>query len=154
MYCGPEDPSVLYLQPHHISESIISGNDTDTFQSCKLDNNIFQAPMHDRGLGHIEWMGFGGVYHCGKPKMLDASIMGALNERWRPETHTFHLPIGEATVTLQDIEVLWGLRVDGEPVILPQVNHLRHYWVDTCLSFLGIEPSQGELKLGIHGVVL
>lgn len=148
LYCGPEDPSVLYLQPHHITESIISENDTDTFQPRKLDNNIFKAPMHDRVLGHIERMGFGGVYHCGKPKMLDASLIGALIERWRPETHTFHLPVGEATVTLQDIEVLWGLRVDGEPVILPQVNHPREYWMDTCLSLLGIAPSQAELKLG------
>ncbi|XP_047949303.1 protein MAIN-LIKE 1-like [Salvia hispanica] len=107
LYCGPEDPSVLYLQPYHITESIISENDTDPFQPRKLDNNIFQAQMHDRVLGHIERMGFGGIYHCGKPKMLDVSLIGALIERWRPETHTFHLPVGEATVTLQDIEVLW-----------------------------------------------
>ena len=49
-------------------------------------------------------------------KAINASLIAGLVERWRPETHTFHLPFGEMTVTLQDVSALWGLPIQGVPV--------------------------------------
>ncbi|CAN1182548.1 Serine/threonine-protein phosphatase 7 long form homolog [Linum perenne] len=43
-------------------------------------------------------------------------LVTALLERWRPETNTFHLLQGEATITLEDVEVLTGLPTRGRPV--------------------------------------
>ncbi|CAL5058786.1 unnamed protein product [Urochloa decumbens] len=51
----------------------------------------------------------------GLPKMDNAALT-ALVDRWRPETHTFHLPSGEMTITLQDVAMLFGLRIDGRAV--------------------------------------
>jgi hypothetical protein len=47
--------------------------------------------------------------------MVNAAL-AALVDRWRPETHTFHLPAREMTITLEDVAMLFGLRIDGRAV--------------------------------------
>ncbi len=43
----------------------------------------------------------------------DFSLLAALVDRWRPETHTFHLTVGEMAPTLQDVALLLGLPLRG-----------------------------------------
>jgi hypothetical protein len=50
------------------------------------------------------------------PRMNEALLTG-LVDRWRPETHTFHRPFGEMTVTLKDVVMLTGLPIMGRPVV-------------------------------------
>ncbi|KAL4396124.1 hypothetical protein AHAS_Ahas01G0060500 [Arachis hypogaea] len=52
-------------------------------------------------------------------------MLAALVERWRPETHTFVLSIGEVTVTLEDVAHIFGLPIDGEP----RYSVVSHHWV-------------------------
>ena len=47
----------------------------------------------------------------------DAGLITAFVDRWRPETHTFHLPFGEATITMEDVHYILGLSTAGRPVI-------------------------------------
>lgn len=37
---------------------------------------------------------------------FDRSLLSCWADRWRPETHTFHLPCEEMTITLQDVAML------------------------------------------------
>jgi hypothetical protein len=46
----------------------------------------------------------------------DFSILSALLDHWRPETHTFHFTVSEMTLTLQDTPLLMGLLCAGEPL--------------------------------------
>ncbi|XP_058748815.1 serine/threonine-protein phosphatase 7 long form homolog [Vicia villosa] len=78
---------------------------------------------------------------------IDRKFILALQERWRPETHTFHLPIGECTVTLEDVYMLLGLSIDGKAVN-GSVQHAN----SLCERVLGrdlVVPTQGSRGQGI-----
>jgi hypothetical protein len=48
---------------------------------------------------------------------FDYSLIAALLDRWRPESNTFHLNIGETTLTPEDVTMILGLPFDGKPVL-------------------------------------
>ena len=40
-------------------------------------------------------------------------LLSTFVERWHPETSSFHLPFGEMTVTLDDVDALFHLPIAG-----------------------------------------
>ena len=65
---------------------------------------------------------------------LDHALIIALVERWRQETHSFHLPHGEMTILLQYIEVIMGVPVDG--LLVVGFTHMQD-WGKLCTELLG-----------------
>ncbi|QHO59374.1 uncharacterized protein DS421_3g98570 [Arachis hypogaea] len=86
-----------------------------------------------------------GFYYASLIKRFeyDNPMISALVERWRPETHTFHLPWGECTITLEDVVMQVGLPIDGEPVSGTLRSwskfHQRDIW-QWCEKLLGEVP--------------
>ncbi|CAN1180879.1 Serine/threonine-protein phosphatase 7 long form homolog [Linum perenne] len=79
-------------------------------------------------------------------------LVTALIERWRPETNTFHLVAGEATITLEAVEVLTRLPTTGSPLI---VSLDKHSVPDICQQWLGVTPPPNANRtgqLGFHGL--
>ncbi|XP_058222563.1 serine/threonine-protein phosphatase 7 long form homolog [Rhododendron vialii] len=138
---GPIDGSLLTYQQSHRSHSIWANNgeppvDSKHLKVRRIEGRLKKLdPPSPPVLQLIRQAGFGGVIDI--PFIsLDLGLMTALLERWRPETHSFHLRTGEWTVTLQDVEVLLGLPVDGEPII----GTTNEDWGPLCQRLLGIEP--------------
>uniref|UniRef100_K3ZCG9 SWIM-type domain-containing protein n=1 Tax=Setaria italica TaxID=4555 RepID=K3ZCG9_SETIT len=72
---------------------------------------------------------------------MDGPLLTAMVDRWRPETHTFHMPFGEMTITMQDAAMILGLPLHGQPVtgIIQNEN-----WRDMVEMHIGIRPSEPE----------
>ena len=74
---------------------------------------------------------------------VDCALLSALVERWRPETHTFHLLVGEMTVTLQDASYLLGLPHVGRAVAARAIG--PHWRQEILQWFAGvIEPGKDD----------
>ena len=76
---------------------------------------------------------------------IDHCLISSL-ERWRPETHTFHLPHGEMSITLQDVEVIFELPIDGEVLVRPTAVEDGE-WRQVCGELLGFTPSNDNKTL-------
>ncbi|CAN1850450.1 Protein MAIN-LIKE 2, partial [Linum perenne] len=70
-------------------------------------------------------------------------LVTTLLERWRLETNTFHLVQGEATITLEGVEILTGLPTQGIPVLVApderSTSAIYEQW-------LGIQPSPRAIQ--------
>ncbi|KAK9997026.1 hypothetical protein SO802_021712 [Lithocarpus litseifolius] len=140
---GPIDRSVLTQQPNHRSEVIWNGQDSGSLTCCSRNEEFSnREPMvDDRVVDIIKAVGLEGLLRL-PGREIDHGLITALVERWRPETHTFHMPYGEVTITLQDVEVLLGLPVDGEAI----TGSTEKIWVTVCQEFLGFQPVNNERK--------
>ncbi|GMQ02938.1 hypothetical protein CsSME_00048949 [Camellia sinensis var. sinensis] len=90
---------------------------------------------------YLERVGFYGLIHVSFIQ-LDWYLITALVERWRSETRTFHLTSGEVTISLQDVNILSGLQVDGNAV----TGNTGYDWLAICNRLLGTVPSTNQLK--------
>lgn len=131
---GPEFDSVLHRQPRHISRDIWHGSQLRLLRVRHSPGARHRDP-HEKMMQYLLRSGFVGPAHMGYCE-IDHSLITALVERWRPETHTFHMPTGECTITLQDIAYLTGLPIDGMP-ITGVATREPDLWDPLCEQLLG-----------------
>ncbi|KAE8810525.1 mutator protein [Hordeum vulgare] len=76
---------------------------------------------------------------------LNAAAVTTLIDRWRPETHSFHLRTGEMTVTLQDVSMITALPIEGKPLCMSTDSE---GWRQQMEALIGMSPQEPEVEDG------
>ncbi|RYR13229.1 hypothetical protein Ahy_B04g070341 isoform J [Arachis hypogaea] len=99
---------------------------------------------NDRVEDHLRMTGF---YHVSQIGIVQCqkALVNALIERWHPDTHTFHLPIGECAVTMEDVALILGLPTDGLPVTGMTISSFDALEAECLLQF-GVAPRKDECR--------
>ncbi|XP_057746884.1 serine/threonine-protein phosphatase 7 long form homolog [Arachis stenosperma] len=99
---------------------------------------------NDRVEKHLQITGF---YHVSQIGIVQCqkTLVNALIERWHPDTHTFHLPIGECVVTLEDVALVLGLPIDGLPVTGMTMSSFEAMEAECLLQF-GVAPREEDCR--------
>uniref|UniRef100_A0A1J3H3W0 Serine/threonine-protein phosphatase 7 long form-like protein n=1 Tax=Noccaea caerulescens TaxID=107243 RepID=A0A1J3H3W0_NOCCA len=148
---GPVDPSVLHEQDLHVSSSIWEGQERGLLRCQEHTSLLHQWKLTDEQIKLVDKAGFGFFRKIG-PMSLNNSLISALVERWRRETNTFHLPLGEMTITLDEVALVLGLEIDGDPIVGSKVGD--EIAMDMCGRLLGKLPSAANKEVNCSRVKL
>ncbi|KAH7835639.1 hypothetical protein Vadar_028238 [Vaccinium darrowii] len=145
---GPRDPFVLTMQDSHRAKHIWDNDenapkDYECLHFRRVETKLHRGQLPCEAIMQlVRRAGLEGLLRVPFIQ-LDRGLLTALIERWRPETHTFHMGEAEMAVTLQDVEVILGLPVHGEAVTgncgITDIPGL-------CTRLLGLVPDESELK--------
>ncbi|KAH7865123.1 hypothetical protein Vadar_002523 [Vaccinium darrowii] len=119
---GPRDSHVLTMQDSHRLKRIWDNEenapkDYETFHFRRVKMRLHRAQLPCEASMQLgRRTGLEGLVQVPFIQ-LDHALVTTLIERWRLETHSFHMGDAEMTVTLQDVEVILGLPVDGDAVM-------------------------------------
>ncbi|XP_040957829.1 protein MAINTENANCE OF MERISTEMS-like [Gossypium hirsutum] len=121
----------------HISDA---ANNADSFRVLRGRVSVLKKAPNARLMPYLELARFGSVALI-RSSDLRFDLLSALVERWRSETHTFHFPCGECTVTLEDVTLQLELPIDGSPIA--GVSSFTDLAV-LCYQLLGDSLGDGE----------
>ncbi|KAJ1375374.1 Aminotransferase-like, plant mobile domain [Sesbania bispinosa] len=117
---GPRDTTPLRSYESHVAQRLWTGEDRGTLKVVTHGRKL-KRPEDDYIRDIIDDSGLGPLIE-GIHSMVDRSLVSAFTERWHRETSSFHLPVGEMTITLDDVSTLLHLPVTGRLFSLPALS--------------------------------
>ncbi|XP_028104298.1 protein MAIN-LIKE 1-like [Camellia sinensis] len=125
---GPTDPSILRSFNSHVTTAIWHGEERGPLKCHNHSSEILAWPWwsvenNTRFKAIIEQSGLSQLARCTYP-FINKLLISSFVERWQPETNTFHMTVGEMTLTMDDVGIILGLPIVGKSVsILDVTDH-------------------------------
>jgi len=98
----------------------------------------FWGPFRDSGLQDLVYLGYVIVPHA---------LLMTLCDRWHTETNTFHMPLGEMTLTLDDVTCLTHLPIEGRMLSHPK-KMSRTKGAELMVRHLGVSQADALKNCG------
>ncbi|XP_039687058.1 protein MAIN-LIKE 1-like [Medicago truncatula] len=151
---GPADLSLLHsyvshvalplwynsdnVRKHRVVKPINHGAKILTLERPNGNENWFLDPLRQSGLHDLVYLGYSTVPHA---------LLMTLCERWHPETSTFHMPMEEMTVTLDDVACLTHLSIEGR-MLSHGKKMSKHEGAELLMRHLGVSQQEAEKICG------
>ncbi|KAJ1440386.1 Aminotransferase-like, plant mobile domain [Sesbania bispinosa] len=147
---GPRDTTLLRSYESHVAQRLWTGEDRGTLKVITHGRKL-KRPEDDYIRDIIDDSGLGPLIE-GTHSMVDRSLISTFTDRWHRETSSFHLLVGEMTITLDDVSTLLHLPVTGRLFSLPAFS--REDAKQLLVSALQVSPadaiSETEITRGAY----
>ncbi|XP_024628913.1 protein MAIN-LIKE 1-like [Medicago truncatula] len=97
----------------------------------------FWEPVEGSGLHDLIYTGYSSVTHA---------MIRAMCERWHMETSSFHLPVGEMTITLDDVHNLLHIHIHGRMLDHDEAMD-RDRAIDLMIRLLGMSDADARAEV-------
>ncbi|XP_028061117.1 protein MAIN-LIKE 1-like [Camellia sinensis] len=129
----PIDPSILWSFNSHVAAAV--------WHRESVDNNTrFKAIIEQSGLSQLARCTY---------RFVNKLLISSFVEEWQPETNTFHMTVGEMTLTLDDVGTIPGLPIVGKSVSVPDVTD--HHGVTLLVYGLEITERAAHEEVSTSG---
>jgi hypothetical protein len=75
--------------------------------------------------------------------VFNATTITTIVDRWRPDTHSFHLPCDKMTVTLEDVAMILGLC----DILVQDLNRIDRILILARYTFFFVSPTETNFEV-------
>ncbi|CAL5398054.1 unnamed protein product [Camellia sinensis] len=148
---GPLDPSILKSFKAHIAAAIWEQKERNPLRCYNHASKILEWRWWSRTDNRrfrdiVQLSGLSSLVHY-TYRFVNRIVISAFVERWQPETNTFHLTVGEMTMTLDDVGTILGTPITGRSVSAATLtNQQAHALV---VDALGVDDAEATEELSL-----
>ncbi|KAJ1421229.1 Aminotransferase-like, plant mobile domain [Sesbania bispinosa] len=139
---GPRDTSLLRSYESHVPRRLWSGEVDGTLKVVTHGRKL-KRPENDYVREIIDDSGLGPLVE-GTHSLVDKSLLSTFVERWHKDTSSFHLLVGEMTITLDDVNSLLHIPVHGRFFFLPSLG--KNEANEMLVTLLGVSYSDATAE--------